>query len=103
MKKMTFVFPLLIGLLAIGCGSGEDAGIADAASEAVESAKTAAEDTAGEMVDSVKESPAARCLELAGEQNWKEALEPCTAAAKEMPDDLGIKHALQQAQAAAEG
>jgi len=48
--------------------------------------------------DSVK-----RCPELAAEKNWKDALGPCTEAAEEKPDDLSIKHALQQAQAAAKG
>ena len=103
MKSMTIACSLLIALLAIGCGSGDDAGVVDAASEAAESVKTAAEDAATEAADTVKKSPAALCLELAGAKNWKDALEPCTAAAKEMPDDLSIKHALQQAQAAAEG
>ena len=121
MKSAIVTLCLLIGILAIGCGSGDDSGAADAAGKAAEAAESAAKDVAsdaetavgdaaeaaGEAMDeaaeSVEDNPVKRCLELAAEENWKDALGPCTEAAQEKPDDLSIKHALQQAQAAAKG
>lgn len=44
---------------------------------------------------------AARCRDLAAAKDWKAALDPCTQAHAQNPDDAEIDHALQQARAAA--
>lgn len=94
---------LVMVLCAAACSGDKDA------TDAVESAADAAEDAAGTVteaakgvVEEAKNDPMKRCLELAAEKKWKEALEPCTEAVKANPDDLAIKHAFQQAQAAAQ-
>jgi len=97
---------VLAMLLAVGCSSGDGEKEAadaiesarDAAGDVVETAADAAEDVAEEAMD----DPTKRCLELAAEKKWKDALEPCSEAVKAKPDDLAIKHAFQQAQAAAQ-
>jgi hypothetical protein len=95
---------------ALGCGSDEDpmAAAKDAAKDASDSAGAAAqkmgEAAGGSALDDVAagaESAAARCLSLAAKKQWSDALSPCTEAANANPDDLRIKHAVQQAQAAA--
>jgi hypothetical protein len=37
------------------------------------------------------------CLQLATQENWEEALDPCTRAALEHPDDPEIRQALEHA------
>jgi hypothetical protein len=78
-----------------------------AAKDAADSTGAAAQkmgEAAGSALDDVAagaESAAARCLSLAAKKQWSDALSPCTEAANANPDDLRIKHAVQQAQAAA--
>ena len=102
-------------LVAWGCGSGDEA--SEAASDAAGKAAGMAGEMAGSAADmadaastklkdvaaSAQEDPAAQCLALAAKKDWSAALTPCMTAAKANPDDLRIKHAVQQAQAAAEG
>jgi hypothetical protein len=106
MKFRIFALCFVIGILAIGCGSKEETPV-EAATETMtnvaEDAVDVVEEAVEEAAEEVKESAVAKCLELAAAKNWTDALEPCTKAAEEKPDDLGIRHALQQAKAAAEG
>jgi len=130
MSRWIAILSTALMLLAFGCGAAEDA--ADAAGDAAGSAMDAAENAAGKAMDtagdvagraaaagkdmtesagSALQDVAAgaggdaitRCLGLAAKKQWSDALEPCTEAAQKNPDDLRIKHAVQQAQAAAEG
>ena len=103
MKRSLIAICFLAGLMVIGCGSDDAVKATDALTDAADSAKDAATSAVDDAVETVEDSPVKRCMELAAEKNWADALAPCTEAAKEMPDDLGIKHALQQAKAAAEG
>ena len=95
-------------VFAIGCSSdeAEDAATSaqqganemmdhagDAAHSMAEHAKSAASDLAGDAV--------AACRKLAESGSWESALEVCKKAHEMMPDDLGLEHAYQQAQAAA--
>jgi hypothetical protein len=110
MKRVSTVLVLVAALgllLALGCSSEDQqdatsaleqaGGAVEDAAESVDSAAAAARDAvAAEVASPVKD-----CIALAGKMAWGEALEPCTLAAKERPDDLQIRHALQQAQAAA--
>ena len=73
---------------------------AQAAGAAVDSATAAAGDAATAARDAIA-SPVKDCVALAAKSAWGEALEPCKLAAEERPDDLQIRHALQQAEAAA--
>ena len=102
MKFRIFALCFVIGILAIGCGSEEETPV-EAATETMTNVAEDAVDVVEEAAEEVKESAVAKCLELAAAKNWTDALEPCTKAAEEKPDDLGIRHALQQAKAAAEG
>lgn len=89
-----------------GCGSGDDpetaaldalSGARDEATKMGEEADDALREvTAGSGADAV-----ARCLALAAKEQWSDALAPCSEAAQAKPDDLRIKHAVQQARAAA--
>jgi len=72
----------------------------DAASAAGEAAADARADVAA-AAEGVSASATDQCLALAEDKNWADALTPCTKAATEKPGDLAIRHALQQAQAAA--
>ena len=83
----------------IGCGSGEEPSVAMGKSPG-ETEQAEAPDVAAPGAPSTS-SAVETCIELAGRQAWGEALDPCTRAAQQQPDDLRIRHALQQAQAAA--
>jgi hypothetical protein len=109
MKRVSTVLVLVAALgllLALGCSSEDQqdatsaleqaGGAVEDAAESVDSAAAARDAVAAEVASPVKD-----CIALAGKMAWGEALEPCTLAAKERPDDLQIRHALQQAQAAA--
>ena len=72
---------------------------ADAASDAADAASDLAADVAAAADSS--DTDAERCLALADDKNWTDALTPCSKAAIDKPGDLAIRHALQQAQAAA--
>jgi hypothetical protein len=106
MKSSAVTILVFVGLLAFGCGSGDSSETADAVDDAAASTKNAAEDAVNDATETAEkiaeDNPVTRCLKLAAEKNWKDALAPCAEAAKTNPDDLSIKHALQQAQAAAE-
>ena len=78
-------------ILGSGCGSGGDTG-ADGAAQERPAADVAAPPP--------QASPVETCRDLAERERWSEALEPCTAAVAQRPDDLALQHALQQAQAA---
>jgi len=90
MKKAGALLCGMLGILAISCGSGEEKAAPGSAAMGEVAAPSAGKSDAVQS-----------CLELAGRRDWAKALEPCTRAANEMPDDLRIQHALQQAQAAA--
>lgn len=117
MMRIATVAGLAITVLTLACGGSNE-------NEAAQAPETAAETTAPETAAAKPPAPQAaaptppaetppvaappmdatkQCLALAAQQKWSEALDPCTQAAKEHPTDLRIKHAAQQAQAAAEG
>jgi hypothetical protein len=101
MKSSSVTIFLFVALLTIGCGSGDESKAVDALTDAADSATATVEDAVDTATEAAEDDPMARCLKLAAEENWKDALEPCSEAAKANPDDLGIKHALEQATAAA--
>lgn len=86
-------------VLFVGCGRGDEPSAATARSPGG-TEQAAAPDVAARGAPSTP-SAVETCIELADRQAWGEALDPCTRAAQERPDDLRIRHALQQAQAAA--
>lgn len=90
---------LLAWMLA--CGNPEK----ETASEPASGAEASAPADLGAPADvaAPPQDPVQRCLSLAAQQKWNEALDPCTQAAGQHPDDLRIKHAVQQARAAAGG
>ena len=128
---MTFGLALALGL-SLGCGR-EDAqdmakqaeeaaaaateqaeqAAADAAAKAEEAAQAAteaadamaqeAQDAVAGAGAAVAEDVVAACRAAAEASDWAAALEVCTKAHEMLPDDMQIEHALQQAQAAAEG
>lgn len=82
----------------LACGGGED----EIASQApADAGKAPAASAKMPDVSAAPQDPVKECLALAAQQRWSEALDPCTQAAKARPTDLRIKHAVQQAQAAA--
>lgn len=117
MKRWTTLAGIAITGLTLACGGGEDETAATAPevettapAEVAETPPAEVEAVVEEVV--VEESETAdvaasagdavqSCLALAAQMKWSEALDPCTQAAAEAPTDLRIKHALQQAQAAA--
>jgi len=119
MNRWIAILGAALMLAAFGCGAAEDA--ADSAEHAAGNAMDAAGDAAGKAAAAGKEmtesagsalrdvaagaggDAVTRCLGLAAKKQWSDALEPCTEAANKNPDDLRIKHAVQQARAAAEG
>ena len=100
-----------VGLsLALGCGRDDARQAGDAAQRTTEEAaagrtadeaREGASDVAAGARGAPGADPAARCKDLAAQEAWNEALEPCTAAHAAHPDDMAIEHALQQARAAA--
>jgi len=111
-----------VGLaLALGCSRDDAREATEAVKQKTEEAAAAAAraaretaDEAGAAADRIAEEtqrtgedlmgytdPVARCRELAAQEAWDQALEPCTAAHAAEPDDMAIEHALQQAKAAA--
>jgi len=108
MKGSIAAAGIAMAALLLACGSGNDETAAQPAEATTETAaKTpAARPDAPAETPPVAAAPAdatKQCLALAAQQKWSEALEPCTQAAKDHPTDMRIKHAVQQAQAAAAG
>jgi len=119
MNRLIAILGTALMLAAFGCGAAEDA--ADAAGDAAGSAMDAADDAADEATAGAKDmsksaesalrdvaagaggDAVTRCLGLAAKEQWIDALDPCTEASNKNPDDMRIKHAVQQARAAAEG
>ncbi|MDJ0787522.1 MAG: hypothetical protein QNK05_11990 [Myxococcota bacterium] len=87
---------------AAGQAASEAIDEAEAAAAAAGEAASEAAGEAAAAVEGALSDPVAKCLKLASEQAWAEALEACTKAHEEKPDDMAIEHALQQAKAAAE-
>lgn len=48
-------------------------------------------------------SPAEKCIEMAAREDWVAALDPCTRAARDHPEDEAIQQALERAISASEG
>jgi len=105
-----------IAALTLACGGGGDETAAQAPGTEAAATGAAAETAPKAVAETAPKAAAAtpdvaaptqdsvtRCLALAAQQNWSEALAPCTQAAKERPTDLRIKHAVQQAEAASAG
>jgi hypothetical protein len=90
MKRAGAVLCTMLGILAISCGGGEEKTDTGAGAMGETAAASAGKGDAVKI-----------CLDLASRRDWANALDPCTRAANELPDDLRIQHALQQAQAAA--
>jgi vacuolar-type H+-ATPase subunit H len=101
---------------AIGCSRDEaEDKMADAAAKAEKGAHdmmdhagaaagsmaNEAKQTASNMAGNVAGDAVAACRRLAESGAWDQALEVCKKAHEMMPDDLGLEHAYQQAQAAA--
>jgi hypothetical protein len=110
MKRSFTATGLAIAGLLLACGGADEqpaaqvqedaSAVADTPPAAAPSAEAPAEPPA---VAAAAEDASKHCLALAAQMKWGEALEPCTQAAKQYPTDLRIKHALQQAEAAAGG
>ena len=96
----------LAAAVALGCGGSEEPTAASAPSapsaDAPAAADVAAPTPAEAPAPAGPVDPVAHCKNLAAEENWAVALEPCMKAAVAAPSDLAVRHALQQAQAAAE-
>jgi len=117
MKRFVTAAAIAVPALLLACGGGEDktaaqppesaakAPATQAAAPKASAAPQAASPAAPEPAAAApaEEDAKTRCLALAAQMKWSEALDPCTQAAKAHPTDLRIKHAVQQAQAAAEG
>jgi len=112
-RSLTLAGIAIATVMLLACGGGDDKVAAPAPEAAAPERSAAAKPppVAAEVPAAAEVPPAAaapedvtkQCLALAAQQKWTEALEPCTEAAKAYPTDLRIKHAAQQAQAAAEG
>ena len=111
--RASIVLAALIGMLALACGSGDSASDRNVSAAPESASATAARPTptspaAPSPIAPIPAAPSGaesdvvtECRALAAKQEWQSALDPCTRAAAELPDDLGIRHTLQQAQAAA--
>jgi hypothetical protein len=91
------------GALALGCGRSEEPSAARVPNPAPTASTPSRAPGTDVAAPSAPSTPSAvdTCIRLADELAWSQALDSCTQAAKERPDDLKIRHALQQAQAAA--
>jgi len=89
----------LLLLLANGCGRSEEQPAASPPDldriELEESPDTA---TTGEP----EATPAEQCIEMATREDWSAALDPCTRAARNHPDDEAIQRALERAMSASD-
>lgn len=119
MSRWIAILSTALMLAAFGCGAAEDAAdtagnaagsAMDAAGEMADKAAAAGKDMTDSAGSALRDVAAGAggdaittCLGFAAKEQWSEALAPCTEAANKNPDDLRIKHAVQQAQAAAEG
>jgi len=116
--RASIALAALIATLALACGSGDSVSDRDVSAAPESASATAARPTptspaapspiAPIPITPIPAAPSgadadvvSECRALAEKQEWESALEPCTRAAAQLPDDLGIRHALQQAQAAA--
>lgn len=102
-RSMVWISAALLAL-AVACSSEDAKNSVDSATEAAESMPDVAANL-GERADAaagaVATNAVAACRQLAESGSWGDALEVCKKAHEMMPDDLGIEHAYQQAQAAA--
>jgi hypothetical protein len=104
MTRSLAIAGIATAALLLACGGADD-GTAVKTPDTAAEAPTAADVATPETPDvaAIPEDAMKQCLSLAAQRKWDDALAPCTQAAKDHPTDLSIKHALQQAQAAAEG
>jgi hypothetical protein len=79
----------LLLLLATGCGSDEEGGPSGLIKLESSPDQKAPARAPG--------SSAERCIEMATQEDWKAALDPCTRAAKDDPDDSAVQQALERA------
>ena len=107
MKRQLIWLAIGMAALTLACGGSDDGTTAQAppseATTETEAAKAPAAEAETPDVAAPPQDAAKQCLALAAQQKWSEALDPCRQAAKEQPTDLRIKHAVQQAEAAAAG
>lgn len=111
MNRWIILAGLALTTLTLACGGSDDQTASktppvEAAAPVAKAPTSAPAPAAPEKTPDVAAAPedaTKRCLALAAQQKWSEALDPCTQAAKDHPTDLRVKHAVQQAQAAAEG
>lgn len=83
-----------VWLLAAGCGGDEEpVAVPPGATGPI----TLEESPDAAAPPAPAESAAVKCLDLAGQEDWFGALDPCTRAAKDHPDDPAIQHALERA------
>jgi hypothetical protein len=98
MKQIALLACVPMGIFAIACGGPDDGGAGGTDVTVVEEDIDVAAPGGSAGQSAVVET----CLELAKNREWAAALDPCTQAARELPDNLEIQNAMQQAQAAAE-
>jgi len=89
----------LLLLLANGCGPDEerpDAAPPNLGRVTLEESPDAAAPAEPE------ESQAEKCIEMAAREDWSAALDPCTRAARDHPEDEIIQRALERAMSASD-
>lgn len=101
MKWITAAALTAVLAMGVACGN-EDAtkSVEDATAVAKDAAQGAADDVASAAKE-VAVSAVEACKAFAAKGDWDNALEVCKKAHEMMPDDLGLEHAYQQAEAAA--
>ena len=98
-QSWTLAVAALVLLLANGCARNEeqpDTSPANPEPVTLEESPDAAATRESEA------SPAEQCLKMALQEDWGAALDPCTRAARDHPDDESIQQALERAMDAAD-
>jgi hypothetical protein len=83
-------------LIAWACGSEE----VRPEAESPRTGPITLEAPPGRARSEIRSTAAETCLEMAIREEWSDALDPCTRAARDHPDDPSIQRALEEAQQA---
>lgn len=86
-------------LLASGCACSEEQ---SGTSPSIPEEKTLEESPDAAAPSEPEVSAAEECIETATREDWAAALDPCTRAARDHPDDEAIQRALERAVSASE-